>query len=108
MNILKAKIVNNIKLSDNYFVLELLCDPNRNLGMPGQFYQLQYSLDETKLLIPISIFNIDNNIISFMIKIVGEKTKQLADKKVNDNINIIGPLGNGFDTRLFENKKQIG
>ena len=105
MNIIKAKIINNIRLSTNYFLLELLCNTEINLGIPGQFYQIQYNNDQTKLLIPISICNIDKNMISFMVKTVGEKTKQLAEKKVNDYLNIIGPLGNGFDTKLYKNKK---
>lgn len=42
--------------------------------------------------------------ISFLVKVVGEGTQRLADVKEGDFIELIGPLGNGFDLTLAKGK----
>ena len=67
-----------------------------SLGLPGQFYQIKVPGDDFQIRVPISIYDIEDDEISFLIKIVGEKTTKLKNMKLNDELNIIGPLGNSF------------
>ncbi len=67
----------------------------------GQFAELQVPSAKVMLRRPISIHSIDrkNNLIEFLIQIVGEGTRSLADIKAGDKINVLLPLGNGFSYR---------
>jgi dihydroorotate dehydrogenase electron transfer subunit len=97
-------------LNNNYLLIKAkaLDDEILDLGDPGQFYQLKVHSDSFQLRVPISIFNIESNIISFLIKIVGGKTKKLQSMKESQVIDVIGPLGTSFlhlmDKRVSDNE----
>jgi len=85
-------------VSDNYLLIET-SSTNQNipcLGLPGQFYQIKLPGDSFQLRVPISIYDKYEDKISFLIKIVGEKTKKLQEMKVTDVLDVIGPLGTSF------------
>ena len=67
----------------------------------GQFAELQVPSAKVMLRRPISIHSIDrkNNLIEFLIQIVGEGTRSLADLKPGEKVNVMLPLGNGFSYR---------
>ena len=67
----------------------------------GQFAELQVPSAKVLLRRPISIHARDrtNNLVEFLIQIVGEGTQSLADAKAGDKINVLLPLGNGFNYR---------
>ena len=67
----------------------------------GQFAELQVPSAKVLLRRPISIHSIDrkNNLIEFLIQIVGEGTQSLADIKAGEKVNVLLPLGNGFSYR---------
>lgn len=65
---------------------------------PGQFCNLL--VDETGFPLlrrPFSICDVQNDSVFFMFNIVGQGTEILSNKKEGDLIDIIGPLGKGFD-----------
>ena len=65
---------------------------------PGQFVHLSVS-GMLAMRRPISVMSVDadNGTFDLLYKIVGEGTKQLADRKIGDVLSIIGPIGNGFE-----------
>jgi len=67
----------------------------------GQFAELQVPSAKVMLRRPISIHSIDrkDNLVEFLIQIVGEGTQALADIKAGEKVNTILPLGNGFSYR---------
>ncbi len=68
------------------------------LAKPGQFCNIKVSESDFPLLRrPFSISDVDNNSIFFLFDIHGEGTKILSQKRVGDALDILGPLGNGFD-----------
>ena len=69
----------------------------------GQFVQVL--VPSKTLRRPISVCDVEGDIIRLVFEIRGEGTALLADTKVGEKINIIAPLGKGFD--LDENKKTI-
>jgi len=79
----------------DYFLL-MVDATTDNAGLPGQFYHIQCSRDHCKLRVPISIYDTNKDTISFLIKIVGEKTEALTKKGEGSRVNIFGPLGNSF------------
>ena len=54
---------------------------------------------------PISICDMEDNKLTFLYAVVGKGTKIMSEKKVGDNIEILGPLGNGFPIDEFKGKK---
>ena len=67
----------------------------------GQFISV-YCKDNTKLLPrPISVCQIDKeeSILRIVYRVVGGGTKEMSTYRAGDDIEIIGPLGNGFIKR---------
>lgn len=72
----------------------------------GQFIEIRVT-DEIEPLLrrPISIHNIEGNILEFIFQVKGKGTEILSEKKIGEEIDILGPLGHGtFD---FKDKKNI-
>ena len=71
-----------------------IADSNR----PGQFVHLSVS-GMLAMRRPISVMSVDieNGTFDLLYKIVGEGTKQLAERKIGDVLSVIGPIGNGFE-----------
>ncbi|MGN0465212.1 MAG: dihydroorotate dehydrogenase electron transfer subunit [Lachnospiraceae bacterium] len=70
-------------------------------AVPGQFISI-YTKDASKLLPrPISICEIEpnKNRLRVVYRIAGEGTKQFSKLQAGDEIEILGPLGNGFTKR---------
>lgn len=64
----------------------------------GQFFGIMPSGRSNKLLRrPISVCECDENTITFLIKVLGEGTDELSKLKAGEKLDIMGPLGNGFD-----------
>ncbi len=76
-----------------------------DLAIPGQFISV-YVNDAAKLLPrPISICETKDHALRIVYRIAGEGTKELAKLRANDEISILGPLGNGFP--LHEKKTML-
>lgn len=74
----------------------------------GQFFNLlPDSSDGMTLRRPISVGYQDLDNLYFYIKIAGKGTEFLSKKKAGELINVMGPLGNGFDTSKVENEKAL-
>lgn len=92
-----AKVEGLKFLNDSYFLLKVSINENHeSLGLPGQFYELKIP-ESNKLRIPISIYNVENNTVSFMIKIIGEGTRALSKLHKDEELQVLGPLGNTFN-----------
>ena len=66
------------------------------LALPGQFVNISTSDNTMLLKRPKSICEVKGNNIIVCFKIIGKGTQKISEKKVNDTIEVIGPLGNGF------------
>lgn len=63
----------------------------------GQFYMLRAWDTYPLLSRPISVHDVNEDSISFLYKVVGEGTKILSNLRVNDEIKLEGPYGNGYE-----------
>ncbi|MBR7554912.1 dihydroorotate dehydrogenase electron transfer subunit [Allobacillus sp. GCM10007491] len=74
---------------------------------PGQF--LHILIDGLTLRRPVSIADIDksSNEVTIAFKIVGTGTKKLASYEPGQSIDVLGPLGNGFDISNTHPKKVL-
>ena len=78
----------------------------------GQFLEIKVSeTGEPFLRRPISIYNIDkeNGIVEFIFQVKGRGTEILAERKIGDLTDIMGPLGfGGFKVQEYNNVAIIG
>lgn len=92
-------ILQNSKLNDQHFVLELQAPETLPCIEAGQFAEvLVPGNPDVFLRRPFSIHDVDRrkNIIKLYIKIVGKGTASLASSQPGNSLNIIYPLGKGF------------
>lgn len=90
----EAEVFENLEISENILRLVIKGDYK---GKPGQFYMLRAWNNEPVLGRPISIYNIDEDGITFLYQAIGKGTELLSKLKHGDSIKVMGPLGNGFD-----------
>lgn len=90
-----SKIILNKHIQDDIYLMEL---EGKYEGKPGQFYMLRAWDDSPLLPRPLSIYDLEENKISFLYKVVGKGTGILSELKEGAYIKILGPLGNSFPT----------
>jgi dihydroorotate dehydrogenase electron transfer subunit len=90
----------NVEIAENVYKLAIQHDCNSSLMKikPGQFYMLRSWNREPLLSRPISVSSYDGNSISFLYAVSGKGTELFSTLKSGDNIELFGPLGNGFNT----------
>lgn len=99
---LDLKVIDNVKLSSTYGLLKL-STPKSLLDMvvPGQFVEISVNNSKnTFLRRPISICNVEDDTIWLLIRNAGEGTASLLETAINESLDIVMPLGNGFTTEM--------
>lgn len=101
MSILQSDKVTKIeKLAEGIYTMTLSSGYISASAIPGQFVNIKCCEGNNALLRrPISICSVDRNAGSYDIafQIKGSGTELLAAKKPGETLNVIGPLGKGFD-----------
>jgi dihydroorotate dehydrogenase electron transfer subunit len=98
---IKARLVYNQRVRDNYLHCALRAPKIAHNASPGQFVNVR--LNETFIPLlrrPLSIHKVSGSNIEFLYEVIGPGTEILAQKKPGAYLDVIGPLGNGFDYRL--------
>ncbi len=81
----------------DYRLLRLSSPAIGPLVRPGQFVHLRVPrLADAILRRPFSVFKADAEGLSILYKSVGKGTAALCSVREGENVNLIGPLGNGF------------
>ncbi|MCX5711281.1 MAG: dihydroorotate dehydrogenase electron transfer subunit [Candidatus Omnitrophica bacterium] len=96
----KGKILKNSCVGGSYFKLSIFCPKISKAALPGQFVNLKISHGFIPLLRrPISIHNVRGSNVDLLYEVVGKGTELLSRKKAGEELDLIGPLGNGFSAR---------
>jgi len=94
----KAKIIKNIAVAPKYYKIVLSCLPIAKDANAGQFVAIKITdTYEPLLRRPFSIHKLSGPGIEILYEIVGRGTEILSQKKAGEYLDIIGPLGNGFN-----------
>jgi len=99
-----CKIVENTLVLDKIYklVLEFVGEVK-----PGQFFMLK-TLDNSFLLPrPISVNDINDNTVTFLYRVEGVGTTSISKMRKREEIQVFGPLGNGFDITNLKGKIAI-
>lgn len=104
MIVQKSRILENKLISNKIYKLAI--EFNGEIK-PGQFFMLK-TLDNSFLLPrPISVNDVNGNIITFLYRVEGIGTTVISKMRENDQIQSFGPLGNGFDTTKLLGKVAV-
>jgi len=101
------EVIENKKLTNDFYVLELSGTIKLPDLKPGQFAQARVDgSKETFLRRPISIHDIDieRNTIKILVQVAGKGTETLTKLKKGDKLNLVYPLGNSFSMPLMNEK----
>ncbi|MBL4934690.1 dihydroorotate dehydrogenase electron transfer subunit [Clostridium sp. YIM B02515] len=104
LNYLSAKVLSNKEIKSGIYRLHI---EGNYKAKPGQFFMLSAWEGQTLLPRPISIEDIDDKGIYFLYQVKGKGTKILSRLNEGENIKLLGPLGNGFDTECIKGRVAI-
>lgn len=95
----KGIITENQHLKNEYYKIVINAPQIAEIAQPGQFVMLsKWKMKELLLKRPFSFYEIDpeQGSISLLYKKVGKGTVLMAESKTGEQVELIGPLGNGF------------
>lgn len=108
MRIEKAKIISNHRVADNCYKISLDSKKISGSCHPGQFINLKLNNNYRPLLRkPFSIHGVKGSWIQLLYRVVGQGTEILSRKRPGERLDIIGPLGKGFNYSFTESELSI-
>ncbi len=93
-----CKLIKKAKISNGIFDFTIASEDIANETQCGQFLHINCG-DSTFLRRPISICDAENGEVRFIFEVKGEGTAALSKKEVGDMIDVMGPLGHGFEIK---------
>ena len=103
MKDIRFTIISNKKIADRTYKAVLGCEKNTHgITRPGQFINIR--LDGFFLRRPLSVCSSTEESLTIIYKVVGSGTEKLSSMGAGDELDILTPLGNGFDTSVSGNR----
>ena len=99
----EAGIIRTEFRGTNTYLIDLSCESISREVVPGQFVQVRVGCGTDPFLRrTFSVCSVDGKpgMITLMVDVVGQGTEMLAVTRRSRTLNVIGPLGNGFDLHL--------
>ena len=96
----------NVQIAKDTYKMKIKGNFVKECRTPGQFINIRIGDGREHMLRrPISISEIDRdkNLVTIVYRIVGEGTKFISNIKEGNEIDIIGPLGRGYDIFSLKN-----
>ncbi len=96
---IKTKILSNEKIIPGHYKMRLRAPGIAQEAGPGQFVHIKIKNGYDPLLRrPFSIHRCEDENIDILYKVVGRGTELLSREKIGNEIDTLGPLGQGFKT----------
>jgi len=95
--IFKITVSENKKITENHYILTVIPSEDIMEPLPGQFFMVSAGQGMDPLLKrPFSLHRWLGGNFQMMYRVVGKATAILKDKSPGEMLDVIGPLGNGF------------
>jgi dihydroorotate dehydrogenase electron transfer subunit len=92
------KIVSNVEVRPDIFLLRVEAPGLAEMCRPGQFAMVSCAEGSDRLLRrPISFHAVGQGTLDFLFSVMGDGTRWLSRKTDGEEVDILGPLGSGFD-----------
>ena len=102
----RAKVTKSTELSSGIFELKIKTNMAKE-SKPGQFVMVYPKNTSTILPRPISICEVCGDELRLVFRTVGKGTKEFSLYKENEDVTIMGPIGNGFPIEKAEGKRAV-
>ena len=93
-----CKLLRKKEIAEGIFDFTVASEDIARETQCGQFLHIACG-DKTFLRRPISICDAEDGKVRFIFEVKGEGTKELSKKEVGDMIDVMGPLGHGFEIK---------
>jgi len=94
-----TEIVFNKRVAGNTFFMGFRSGPMADTAKPGQFVMMQVRAGIDPLLRrPFSICGVNGDVLLILYRVVGRGTAILSQKNMGDFLQVLGPLGDGFES----------
>jgi len=105
--IIKAKILSNRNIAPDHYVMDIESPWLARNSKAGQFVnvKVQEGVTDPLLRIPLGVHRKHKTGIAVLYKTVGPGTELLARRRKGEVIDVLGPLGKGFDVSAVIAKK---
>lgn len=102
LNKVKCRVISNREIAPNIYNMIIGVDDMADSVKPGQFVNLYVKGGVHLLPRPISVCGVNRKqkTIRVVYAVVGEGTKILTTRQKRDSIEVLGPLGNGFNINV--------
>ncbi|MDP8258389.1 MAG: dihydroorotate dehydrogenase electron transfer subunit [Candidatus Aadella gelida] len=103
--VIKGIIKENKNVGADHFRITVEEPHISSTSCPGQFVNIKIGdsgSSEHLLRIPLGVHTTRKNETSFLYKVVGEGTRELSRRKKGETLDVLGPLGKGFDISGLE------
>lgn len=98
MFIINSPIKEVLEINHHIYLLKIFSPELTSIIKPGQFLNIRVSERVYPLLRrPFSVCDVEGDHLYLMFNIMGEGTSILAHKPIGSELDILGPLGNGFN-----------
>lgn len=98
----KVKVIENVQLTEGIF--KMTVDGDYSQDRAGQFYMIRAWGEEPFLSRPLSIHDANAEGVTFLYEVRGRGTDLLSKLRATEYIELLGPLGNGFDVENISGK----
>ncbi|MEA3489595.1 MAG: dihydroorotate dehydrogenase electron transfer subunit [Candidatus Omnitrophota bacterium] len=97
--VVKRRILSNKKVAEDHYVMKIEAPRIARDFSPGQFVAVKAreKVTDPLIRIPLGIHRTRGKGLELLYKVVGPGTALLSAKKTGEKIDMLGPLGNGFD-----------
>ncbi len=101
-----AEVLSNKNITLNYFKITLNAPEICQDAQPGQFVHVKVTAGYAPLLRrPFSIHDTRDENLEILYQVVGEGTAFLSQKEKGEKLDLLGPLGQGFESK--ENFRKV-
>lgn len=96
-------ILSQKKIAHQIYEMVLSCESVTTI-QAGQFLHIRLKNQSTPLRRPISVASVDreNNTCTIVYRVVGQGTLEMSHYEKGDKVDVLGPLGHGFDTSILK------
>ena len=95
-----AEVLSNKNITLNYFKIILNAPEICQNAQPGQFVHIKVTAGSAFLLRrPFSIHNPEDEKLEILYQVVGKGTDLLSKKEKSEKLDLLGPLGQGFELK---------
>lgn len=102
----KAKVTKALELSKGIFELRIKTNIAKE-AKPGQFVMVYPKDKSTILPRPISICEAEGDLLRLVYRVAGKGTKEFSLYEENEDVTVMGPIGNGFPIEKALGKKAV-